>query len=313
MTLAAPSFDAVMLIAFGGPEHTGEVRPFLQRVLAGRPVPPERFEEVVRHYEVIGGRSPLGEITRQQAAALEAELAQAGLHVPVVIGMRHSHPFLSDSLRALRARGARRVLGVIMAVHEGEASHARYRAAVEAARAELGDGAPVVRYSAGFWTHPGFIAANAEHVRAARARLPLELRAGARLVFTAHSVPVSSASPYAEQIADSARLVAAALDVAEYRIAYQSRSGSPRDPWLEPDINAAMREEAARSTRALVLCPVGFVCDHVEVLYDLDVEAARTASDAGIALARASAAGTHPQFIAALAQRVREAWTAPEA
>jgi ferrochelatase len=299
--------NAVMLIAFGGPERIDEVRPFLGRVLAGRPVPPARFEEVVHHYEQIGGRSPLGEITRKQAAALEAALAHAGLELPVSIGMRHSAPFLRDTLGAVRARGASRVLGVIMAAHEGPASHGRYREAAEAALHELGDAAPALQYSAGFHLHEGFIAANAEHVRAAFAHLPAALHADARLVFTAHSVPASSATPYAAQIAESAQRVAAALGVREHRIAYQSRSGSPRDPWLEPDVNDVIRDEAARGTRAIVLCPIGFVCDHVEVLYDLDVEAAQTARDTGVALARASSAGVHPAFIAALADRVREA------
>lgn len=298
---------AVMLIAFGGPEHMDEVRPFLNRVLAGRPVPPARFEEVVHHYEQIGGRSPLGEITRKQAAALEAALAHAGVRLPVLVGMRHSPPFLRDTLAAVRARGGSRVIGVIMAAHEGPASSDRYREATETALRELGSDAPEVVYSAGIHVHDGFITANAEHARAAFEQLPDALRAGARLVFTAHSVPVGSATPYAAQIAESAARVAAALGVNEHRIAYQSRSGSPRDAWLEPDVNVVIREEAARGTRAIVLCPIGFVCDHVEVLYDLDVEAAQTARDAGVALARASSVGVHPAFIDALADRVREA------
>jgi ferrochelatase len=306
----AAGFDAVMMIAFGGPEHMDEVRPFLSRVLAGRPVPPERFESVVHHYEQIGGRSPLGEITRNQAAALHDALARGGIRSEVLIGMRHSPPFLRDTLAAVRVRGGTRVLGVIMAAHEGPASHGRYREATEAARRELGADAPAVEYSAGFHLHAGFITANVEHTRAAYAQLSAELRASAQLVFTAHSVPASSATPYAAQVAESAQLVAAALGARDYRIAYQSRSGSPRDPWLEPDINHVIREEAARGTRALVVCPIGFVCDHVEVLYDLDVEAAQTARDAGLALARASSAGVHPQFIAALRDRVREASSA---
>jgi ferrochelatase len=225
----------------------------------------------------------------------------------VLIGMRHSAPFLRDTLAAVRARGGSRVLGVIMAAHEGPASHRRYREATDAALRELGGEAPQLAYSAGFHLDEGFIAANAEHARAAFEQLPDALRAGARLVFTAHSVPVSAATPYAAQIAESAARVAATLGVTEHRIAYQSRSGSPRDAWLEPDVNEVIREEAARGSRAIVLCPIGFVCDHVEVLYDLDVEAAQTARDAGVALARASSAGVHPAFIAALADRVREA------
>lgn len=302
-----PSFDAVMLIAFGGPESMDEVRPFLRRVLEGRPVSQERFEEVVHHYQVIGGRSPLGTITRQQAAALEAELADAGRALPVAIGMRNSAPFIHDTLETLRARGAERVLGVIMAAHRSPASHGRYEEAVAHALAKLGPRAPAVSYAPGFHARPGFVAANVEHARAALSRLSAHERERFMLVFTAHSIPVAVAQPYVPQLTQSAKLVASALGSDDFRIAYQSRSGSPRDPWLEPDINAVIREQAANGTRALLLCPIGFVCDHVEVLYDLDVEAAQTARTAGIALARAESANAHPAFIAALAQSVRDA------
>jgi ferrochelatase len=307
MTSAA-GVDAVLMIAFGGPERMDEVRPFLARVLAGRPVPPERLEEVVHHYELIGGRSPLNEITRRQAQALQAALARAGCALPVAIGMRNSAPFIVDTLRELHARGCRRVLGLIMAAHESEASHGRYREAVSAAQRELGAHAPEVQYSGGFHDHPGFIAANTEHVRAAFARLPQAERSAARLVFTAHSIPAAIAerSSYAQQIAHSAARVASELGVGDLLIAYQSRSGSPRDPWLEPDVNALIRAQAAAGARAFVICPIGFVCDHVEVLYDLDVEAAQTARAAGVALARAQAANDHPAFIDALAACVRQ-------
>ena len=303
------SFDAVLVIAFGGPESMSEVRPFLARVLAGRPVPPERLEEVVHHYELIGGRSPLNEITRRQAQALQAALASGGSALPVAIGMRNSTPFIVDTLRELSARGCRRVLGVIMAAHESEASHGRYREAVLTAQRELGADAPEVQYSADFHDHPGFIAASVEHTRAAVLQLPGAVRAAARLVFTAHSIPTAIAerSPYVQQISRSAALVAAEVGAGDPLIAYQSRSGSPRDPWLEPDVNSLIRAQAAQGVHGLVLCPIGFVCDHVEVLYDLDVEAAQTARTAGVALARAQSVNDHPAFIAALAERVRQA------
>jgi ferrochelatase len=302
-------FDAVMLIAFGGPQNMDEVRPFLERVLAGRPVPPARFDEVVHHYEVIGGRSPLVEITRRQAAALEQSLAQTGPALPVVLGMRNSAPYLRDTLRALHERGSRRVLGVIMAAHESPASHGRYRVSTQAALEELGPAAPMLTYSASFHGHPGFVTANVEHLRAAILRLPPAEREDALLVFTAHSIPVSAAegSPYVAQLQHNAAQVAAALGRTVYRIAYQSRSGSPRDPWLEPDINDLLRSEAARGVRAVVVCPIGFVCDHVEVLYDLDVEASATARALGLELTRGAAPNDHPAFIAALADGVREA------
>jgi ferrochelatase len=310
---AVPEFDAIMLIGFGGPETMSEVRPFLDRVLAGRPVPPSRYEEVVHHYEAIGGRSPINEVTRRQAAALSAALVRAGCMLPVVIGQRNAAPFLRDALSSLYERGSRHVLGVILAAHESAASHGRYREAVARARAELGAHAPSILYSMNFHADAGFIAANAEHVQAALLRLPEAERAGARVVFTAHSIPsaIADEAPYEAELTHSAELCAAALGGRGYRIAYQSRSGSPRDPWLEPDVNDVIRDEAARGTRALVLSPLGFVCDHVEVLYDLDVEAAQTARDAGVAVQRASAANDHPAFIDALAQRVLEALADP--
>lgn len=310
-TASAP-YDAVLMIAFGGPESMDEVRPFLRRVLEGRPVPEARFEEVVDHYAKVGGRSPLGEVTRAQAAAVEAALAASGLTLPVVVGMRNSAPFLRDTIAQLQARGCRRILGLIMAAHQSPASDGRYRQAVEAALGEIAVRRPQLGYTRGFHDHPGFIAANVAHVREARARLPEDQRARALLVFTAHSIPaaVATGSPYVPQLEQGAALVADALALREYRLAYQSRSGSPRDPWLEPDVNALIREQAARGTRAIVLCPLGFLCDHVEVLYDLDIEAAQTASQTGVALCRAQTAGLHPAFIGALADRVREACNA---
>jgi ferrochelatase len=309
--MASSPADAVLLLAFGGPESPAEVRPFLKRVLAGRPVPPERFEQVVHHYELIGGRSPLPEITRRQADALQAHLARTGPALPVAIGMRHSAPFLRDALAELAAQGKRRVLGVILAAHESPASHGRYVEAATGALHELRPDAPELRYAKSFHDHPGFAAANAERARDALARLPVEARNDALLVFTAHSIPVASASgsPYVRQLEGGAAQVASALGHTRYRVAYQSRSGSPRDPWLEPDVNAVIRDEAAAGTRAIVLCPIGFLCDHVEVLYDLDVEAAQTAREAGVQLARARAVNDHPAFVAALADRAREAAT----
>jgi ferrochelatase len=304
------SYDAVMLLAFGGPGRMEEVRPFLRRVLEGKKVPEQRFAEVVRHYELIGGRSPLGEITQRQATALQGTLERAGLPLPVVIGMRNSAPFIRETLEELSARGAKRVLGVIMAAHESPASHGRYREAVALAQKALGTDTPEVSYATGFSDHPGFVAANAEHARSALERLPEPERA--LLVLTAHSIPVTVAegSPYVAQLERSALLLAGALGRRNYRIAYQSRSGSPREPWLGPDINEVIREQAARGTRALLVCPIGFVCDHVEVLYDLDIEAAKTARSLGVMLVRAAAANDDPAFIEALAERVQTACAA---
>lgn len=300
---------AVLLIAFGGPERPEEIRPFLRHVLAGRPVPPSRLEEVARHYEAIGGRSPLNDLTRAQGAALSARLAAQGVDVPVELGMWHAPPFIADTLRGLAEAGVRRVIAVVMAALHDEATLARYRGAVDAALAELRD--LEVVYADSPEHTEGFLSANADQIRAAFERLrgqEPELAPGARLVFTAHSVPeaVGQASGYVERYARLAQRLAELLGVSDYRLAYQSRSGNPADPWLSPDIGQVVREEAAQGRRALVLAPIGFVSDHVEVLYDLDVEAAQIAAELGIELVRAQTVTTHPRYIDALAQTVYE-------
>ena len=303
----AVAHDAVLLLAFGGPERPEDVRPFVERVLAGRRVAPGRIEEVAAHYDAIGGRSPLPEWTRRQAATLQARLRARGTALPVTLGFRHSTPTIEQTLHALHARGVERAIGVIMAAHDGPGSRDRYRQAADAAREALGAGAPRIDQSAGFHAHPGFVQANAAHVRAVEAAVPAAERAEAMLVFTAHSVPVEASTLYADQVQESARLVAEALGRPGYRIAYQSRSGAPESAWLEPDLEEVIDEEAARGTRHLLVCPIGFVCDHVEVVYDLDHQAATHARARGIALHRAATAGTHPAFIDALADRVLDA------
>ncbi|MGH7398453.1 MAG: ferrochelatase, partial [Candidatus Rokuibacteriota bacterium] len=232
------SIDSVLLIAFGGPERPEDVRPFLQIVTAGRRVPPERLEEVARHYALIGGCSPLNALTRRQAEGLRAALAAAGRAMPVWIGMRNWHPFLHEALAEMKDAGAHRALGIILSSLQTEASWSRYVADVAAAREKVGPDAPAVVYAPPWGAHPRFIEAMADRARAALDGLEPARRTDARLVFTAHSVPVSmaAASPYATQLETAARLIAEALGRPRGALAYQSRSGSPRDPWLEPDI-----------------------------------------------------------------------------
>jgi ferrochelatase len=303
--MSEASTRALLLIAFGGPHRTEDVRPFLRHVLAGRPVPEERFEAVVHHYERLGGRSPITEHTERQARALADELARRGHPFDVRVGMRHWTPWLKDALEAFRAEGRREVLGLIMAAQETEASLARYVAAVDSARAEL-PGAPAVRYVLGWGLDEKLIEAQACQLARAFAALPLAARARARVLFSAHSIPalMAAESPYVAQLAQTAQRVAEKLGVSEYRLVYQSRSGNPREPWLEPDVLDALDEEAARGVQDVILAPIGFVCDHVEVLYDLDIEAAERAAALGLRLTRAATLGSHPAFIAALADAV---------
>jgi ferrochelatase len=295
--------DAVLMIGFGGPTRADEVRPFLDNVLRGRPTPRERYEEVVHHYDLFGGRSPYNDLTMRQAEALRAELEKKGAQIPVAVGMRNWKPYIADAMRALVDGGARRVLGFIMAAHRSEASFERYQATIDEARAALGARAPEVVYPQPWHDHPLFTTAVASRAREAYSRLEFPERRRARLIFTAHSIPVAmaNAGPYVEQLTQSARIVAAELGVDTWQFAYQSRSGSPRDAWLEPDIKETIRSLDAKSA---VVVPIGFLCDHVEVLYDLDIEAAQVARDAGIRMERAPTVGDHPLFIEMMASIV---------
>ena len=306
-------FDAVLIVAFGGPQGPADVRPFLANVLRGRRVSPERIDEVAHHYERFGGVSPLTALTMQQADALAARLAARGLELPVFVGMRNWHPFLGDTLREMAARGVRRAIGILAAAQRSYSGCTQYRENVRDARAELiaaGVRVPEVIYTGDWHEHPGFIAANAEHVRRAYEQLPPEHRAAARLVFTAHSIPVPMAEryPYEAQLRSSASLIAAAVGRSDWALVYQSRSGRPGDPWLEPDICDYLRRERAAGLAAAILCPVGFLCDHIEVLYDLDVEAADVCRDLGLVMRRAEAVNTHVAFIDALADAVADTW-----
>ncbi len=302
-------FDAVLLIAFGGPQGLDDIRPFLANVLRGRRVSPERVDEVAHHYELFGGISPLPEITRRQADALNHRLRQVGLALPVYVGMRNWHPYLSDTMAEMAAAGVRRAIGFIAAAHASYSSCEQYRENVRDARLTLGErGLPdiAVTYVSAWYAHPLFVEANAAHIREALARLPKPVADRARLVFTAHSIPLRAAerSRYREQLAESSRLVAEHLGRADWVVVYQSRSGRPEDPWLEPDVCDYLRHAHADGLEAAVLCPIGFVCDHIEVLYDLDYEAAGVANAIGLRLERAASVNDDPLFVEMMADVV---------
>jgi len=308
-------YDAVLLIAFGGPTRSEEIRPFLARVTKGIPIPPERLEEVVHHYEVVGGKSPLNEITFRQAEALKNLLQEKYLTLPVYTGMRNASPFFVETLGRMAKDGIRRALGFILSSHRTEASWDRYQKNVADARVKLGPEAPQVSYCSGWHDHPLFIQAWAELIQASFVNIPAHMRLSTDLVFTAHSLPTAMAerSPYVEQLQATARLVAAKLRHERWSIAYQSRSGKPSDPWLEPDIGDTIRKLAAEDRKEVVVAPIGFVCDHVEVLYDLDIEAKRIAEDRGVRFLRASCPNNHPTFIHMMANVIeRELKTAED-
>ena len=305
------------MIAFGGPQGRDDIRPFLQNVLRGRRVAPGRAEEVAHHYELFGGVSPITDLTMRQAAGLRSRLEAAGTPLPVYVGMRNWHPLLEDTLSEMSRSGIRNAIGFIASAHRSYSGCTQYRENVAHARRALAErGLPDVRvtYVSDWHTHPDFIAANAANAIAAIRRLPERLRAGAQLIFTAHSIPLSMAEryPYREQYEDTARLVAEAVAARAPELAprlphatvYQSRSGRPEDPWLAPDVGEYLRDRRASGLQAAIVVPAGFICDHVEVLYDLDVEAADVCREIGLPMVRAQAVNDHPAFLDMMADVV---------
>lgn len=308
MTAAGP-YDAILVLSFGGPEGPEDVVPFLEQVTRGRNIPRERLVEVGAHYDLFGGVSPINAANRALIAALEAELSTAGPDLPVYWGNRNWHPFLADTLRRMAGDGVRRAVCFVTSAYSSYSSCRQYLDDIETARAEVGERAPVVDKLRPFFDHPGFIEPMTENVTVALAGLPAPLRTGAPLVFSAHSIPSVQAAlcDYEAQLREASRLVAARVGPGHpWAVVYQSRSGPPSQPWLEPDVRDHLSALAADGARAAVLVPIGFVTDHVEVIYDLDIQAAATAADLGIEVVRAATVGTAPAFVAMIRELIAE-------
>ncbi|MGA9869860.1 MAG: ferrochelatase [Rhodococcus sp. (in: high G+C Gram-positive bacteria)] len=315
MTLS-PQFDALLVLSFGGPEEPAHVRPFLENVTRGRGVPPERLDEVVEHYMHFGGVSPINALNRDIIAAVEAELFSAGIELPVYFGNRNWHPMVEDTVAQMKADGVRRALVFPTSAWGGYSGCRQYHEDVARARDAVGADAPDLLKIRQYYDHPLMVDAFGDAITAAVESLPSERRAGARLVFTAHSIPTAAdvnAGPpadgghlYSRQVADASRLAAAAAGIDDYDLVWQSRSGPPQVPWLEPDICDHLDTVADRGVDAVVICPIGFVSDHLEVVWDLDTEAEEKAKERGIALARAATPGTDPRFAHMAVELVRE-------
>jgi len=323
-------YDAFLLVSFGGPEGPDEVMPFLENVVRGRNVPRARLEAVAEHYHHFGGRSPINEQNRALIVALEEEFRGHGIELPIYFGNRNWRPYIADALRRMRADGVRRALGFFTSVFTCYSSCRQYCEDVEAARREIGDAAPTVDKLRPFFDHPGFIEAMADRVRAALKQVPEGRREAAPLVFTTHSIPRAMAerSAYEEQFAETSRRVAEAVGQARWHLAYQSRSGPPTQPWLEPDIREVLdslrkgdrhllpeRPEGCFAQKVpvpfsapvdVVVVPIGFLSDHLEVLWDLDNEAEEHAASIGLSMVRAGTVGTHPRFVAMIRELVAE-------
>jgi ferrochelatase len=303
-------YDAILIVGFGGPEKRDDVLPFLENVLRGRNVPRARLLEVAGHYDRFGGVSPINGQVRDLIGALRTELDGHGFDLPIFWGNRNWHPLLADTLGAMRDAGIQRALALVLAAYSSYSSCRQYLEDIARAQTVVGAGVPAVDKIRVFYNHPEFIAANAERVAAAREQIAAARRGAARLAFTAHSIPAAMARNcrYEEQLGETCRLIAETVHVAPDRwsLVYQSRSGRPGDPWLEPDIGDHLDALHAAQARDVVVHPVGFLSDHLEVIYDLDEEARRHAGTLGLNMVRAATVGTHPRFVAMLRSLIEE-------
>jgi ferrochelatase len=289
-------YDALLLLSFGGPEKREDVIPFLENVLRGRNVPPDRLLAVAEHYYHFDGRSPINDQCRDLISALETQ----GVGLPVYWGNRNWHPMLFDTVAKMRDDGVRRALAIATSAFGSYSGCRQYREDIEAARAAV-SGAPEIDKLPPFWSHAGFIETMVDRVRGALDKLP-----GADVIYTAHSIPVSMAqsSPYGSQLQEASRRVNELLGLGEPTLVYQSRTGPPSQPWLDPDIGDYVRRV---ESKRLVVAPIGFLSDHMEVIYDLDVVAADLAKERGIEFVRAGTVGTHPRFVGGLVELVNGA------
>jgi ferrochelatase len=305
-----PSYQAVLVLSFGGPEKAEDVLPFLENVSRGRNVPKDRLLEVAEHYYHFGGRSPLNDQNRQLIAALSKELEHSGLALPIYWGNRNWSPYLTDTVRAMTADGIERAVVFVTSAFGSYSGCRQYLEDIERAHTEVGPGAPQLHKLRVFYNHPGFIACIADRTRQALEQLPHGRRSAAGLMFTAHSIPASMAesSPYSQQLTEACGLVAAELGREQWQLVFQSRSGPPNQPWLEPDIADALRRfrDAHPVGADVVVSPIGFISDHMEVVYDLDTEALQVARNLGLNMVRASTPGTHPRFIRMIRELIVE-------
>jgi protoporphyrin/coproporphyrin ferrochelatase len=308
-----PEYDALLLVSFGGPESRREVIPFLENVTRGRGVPAARLEQVAEHYYAFGGVSPINQQCRDLLAGIEKDFAASGVPLPVYWGNRNWRPYLADTVAAMAADGVRSALAFVTSAYSSFSGCRQYLDDIAQARAQVGEGAPRIDKLRPYFNHPGFIEPLADATAAAIESLPAAVRDQTSLVFTAHSIPAAMAAAsgprggaYAAQLAEVSGLVAQRVGERPWQLAYQSRSGPPSQPWLGPDVCDCISELASSGSPAVVLVPAGFVSDHLEVKFDLDVEAAEVAARHGLALARAATPGTDPRFVAMVTELVTE-------
>jgi protoporphyrin/coproporphyrin ferrochelatase len=310
MTQPQP-YDAILVLSFGGPEGPEDVIPFLENVLRGKNVPRERMLEVAEHYQHFGGVSPINEQNRTLIAALQKELDAHGPHLPIYWGNRNWHPLLTDTMSQMAADGVRRAIAFVTSAYSSYSSCRQYREDIQKAQAAVGANAPQIDKLRTFYNHPGFIEPLVESLQAAFEQIPSERRDATAIAFTAHSIPQGMADNcrYATQLAEACRLVSTMASRGNWQLVYQSRSGPPQQPWLEPDVCDHINSLHEQGVKDVVVLPIGFVSDHLEVLFDLDTEAQELADELGLHMVRAATAGTHPRFIQMIRELIEERMT----
>lgn len=303
------TYDALLLVSFGGPEGPDDVLPFLENVLRGRNVPRERMLEVAEHYQHFDGVSPINEQNRRLIAALAQELAEHGPLLPIYWGNRNWHPLLDDTVREMTKDGVQRALAIVTSAFSCYSGCRQYRENIESARQACGAEAPVIDKLRVFFNHPAFIETMSDRVRDAIQQLPDPLSPRTQLVFTAHSIPqgMAAGANYEAQLQESGRLISAAVGLSDWTLVYQSRSGLPSQPWLEPDVCDYLQQVKDRQVAdQVVIVPVGFLSDHMEVMFDLDSEAQQLCAQLELPMVRAGTPGTHPKFVGMLRELIVE-------
>jgi protoporphyrin/coproporphyrin ferrochelatase len=304
----SPPYDALLVVSFGGPEGMDEVMPFLENVLRGKNVPPERMRAVAHHYEMFGGVSPINSQNRTLIAALENEMEESGLYLPIYWGNRNWHPMLPETLRRMADDRIKNALAFFTSAYSSYSGCRQYREDITRAQLEVGRNAPQIEKLRAFYNHPGFIEPNILNVEKALQSIPEERRERAEIAFTAHSIPFSMAAncDYEAQLLETCRLVAEGARSANWRLVFQSRSGPPAQPWLEPDICDYLLELKDGGAEDVIVAPVGFISDHMEVIYDLDTEARALCEKINLNMVRASTVGAHPLFVKMVRELVLE-------
>jgi len=308
----AKQYDAVLVMSFGGPEGMDDVMPFLENVVRGRNVPRERLLDVSHHYEMFGGVSPINSQNRALITALEEELKAHGINLPVYFGNRNWHPMIEDTMRQMKEDGVQRALAFFTSGFSCYSGCRQYRENIMNAMDIVGDDAPQVDKIRVFYNHPGFINPNIENLKNSLAQFPEAERDSVHVIFTAHSIPMGMAknSAYEVQLAEACRLVTEGAGTSNYKLVYQSRSGPPQVPWLEPDILDYMEEIHAQGIDKIAILPIGFISDHMEIMFDLDTEAIEKAEELGMKMVRVPTVGTHPDFVTMIRQLIQERMTA---